>query len=133
MSEQWEMVHDVPYNRVRRMAVPGGWLYQVEVYLEMDFKYVDDDAGPISTTQVGWSAVQFVPEPIADAPIRLGELPSASEDMRAIMGEMLHLARLEHGQQTEALESHLSACPRCASESRFIARQGCNHFWHLGG
>jgi hypothetical protein len=29
-GERWVVVHDEPHERVRRMRVPGGWLYQVE-------------------------------------------------------------------------------------------------------
>lgn len=55
--ESWETVHDEPNDRVRRMAVPGGWLYQVELYMVHNPRV----KGEVSSSTHGWTAPVFVP------------------------------------------------------------------------
>ena len=45
----WTIVHDVAGERVRRFAVPGGWLYQVE---RVDTTESGEYAPSVTTT--GW-------------------------------------------------------------------------------
>lgn len=54
----WLVVHDEPHASVRRMAVPGGWLYQVE----RANLHSPGRVGEPSTSTYGWSSPVFVPE-----------------------------------------------------------------------
>lgn len=54
---QWEYVNDESGDRVRRIAGPGGWLYQVEISMESN-----RFDGP-TVSYVGWSQPVFVPTP----------------------------------------------------------------------
>lgn len=57
-SNQWEIIHDSAFERVRRFRVPGGWLYQVE----LDMAHEHDGEGEAPTRTTGWSNTVFVPE-----------------------------------------------------------------------
>lgn len=54
---EWELVLDSALKRVRRFPVPGGWLYQVELFQEADSDR-DSDHG---ITTHGWHPPVFVP------------------------------------------------------------------------
>lgn len=54
---RWEVIHDEESERVRRMPVPGGWLYQVETWL---WHHPGRDGEPVTYTS-GWSPPVFVP------------------------------------------------------------------------
>lgn len=56
-GDKWEVVHDVDWERVRRMRISGGWLYQVE--LDANTQLPD---GSTASVLVGWHAPIFVPE-----------------------------------------------------------------------
>lgn len=60
----WEIVHDEPLARVRRMAVPGGWLYQVEIDHRME-KHGDGEVANL----FGWLPPVFVPDPFVPDPL----------------------------------------------------------------
>jgi hypothetical protein len=62
----WEIVIDEVTNRVRRCAVTGGHLYQVE-----RFDVEESPArGSEQVFHVGWSAPVFVPSPAGSERIR---------------------------------------------------------------
>jgi hypothetical protein len=53
----WELVHDVAYERVRRMPVPGGWLYQTQI----DQLHAPGEYVPPGARVIGWHPPIFVP------------------------------------------------------------------------
>ena len=53
----WEVVLDIPFDRVRRTSVPGGWLYQVERFDSTES--VQHDGKRTHTS--GWHPPVFVP------------------------------------------------------------------------
>lgn len=53
----WEIIHDVPFERIRRMAIQGGYLYQVEID---EHQEVMHDGEP-SVRRIGWHPPVFVP------------------------------------------------------------------------
>lgn len=56
MSGTWEIVCDVESSQVRRLAVPGGWLYQVEDRTHA----VAGRVGDPNSWSFGWTAPVFV-------------------------------------------------------------------------
>lgn len=56
MTSPWEYVNDESGDHVRRIAVPGGWLYQVEMHMTSD--PVTCEPG---VNHSGWSQPVFVP------------------------------------------------------------------------
>lgn len=54
-ASPWEVIHDGAGDHVRRVAVTGGWLYQVEMISES--RRLEEP----TVTHVGWSAPVFVP------------------------------------------------------------------------
>lgn len=57
-APSWDLVHDVEFERVRRLAVPGGWLYQTEIDQLHEVLRVGED----STRVIGWHPPVFVPD-----------------------------------------------------------------------
>lgn len=55
---KWEIIHDVAFERVRRMPVIGGWLYQTEI--DQDIESLRHDGERQRVT--GWHPPVFVPE-----------------------------------------------------------------------
>lgn len=53
----WELVHDVAFDRVRRMRITDGWLYQVEMSSVMVSQAHDTPDVVVS----GWHPPVFVP------------------------------------------------------------------------
>jgi len=64
----WEVVHDVPLERVRRMPVGGGWLYQVEI----DQVHAVMREGEPATCVTGWHPPVFVAHVSWQPPHRAG-------------------------------------------------------------
>lgn len=64
VSATWEMVCDAPRNRVRRLRVHGGWLYQAEGFTVV--KSMERDVADMR--HCGWTAPVFVPECAAAEP-----------------------------------------------------------------
>lgn len=54
---RWENISDEPGEGVRRRAVPGGWLYQVEAQMVVESVSHDEARKFIS----GWHPPVFVP------------------------------------------------------------------------
>jgi hypothetical protein len=58
MHDNWEIVFVSKGNRVRRMPVPGGWLYQVEsVYRS---RTISEDFPSYEVVRAGWGQPLFV-------------------------------------------------------------------------
>lgn len=55
----WEIVHCEKWAGVRRFAVPGGWLYQVEI--DDDVESSDADCRITRSHRKGWHQPVFVP------------------------------------------------------------------------
>ena len=54
---RWELLHDVPGERVRRMPAEGGWLYQVELEIQSaPLRFLEP-----ATRHSGWHPPVFVP------------------------------------------------------------------------
>lgn len=67
-ADQWEGDYsdDVQDGQVRRMAVPGGWLYQVGICTEEDETAYDKESKAKGTRERKsrrWSEPVFVPTP----------------------------------------------------------------------
>jgi hypothetical protein len=60
MNPIWELVSDGEdgWPKARRMGVPGGWLYQVEIYEDI----TNRDPEQADLHRDGWHAPVFVPE-----------------------------------------------------------------------
>lgn len=52
----WEIIHDVPFERVRRMPVAGGYLIQTEI----DEQSEPMREGETATRRFGWHAPIYV-------------------------------------------------------------------------
>ena len=69
MSATWEVVVDhAPgcaewEGRVRRLEVPGGWLYQIWGFRDTETLREGPDVAPSTRTE-GWGAPTFVPSPV---------------------------------------------------------------------
>jgi hypothetical protein len=55
----WEMVVDIEGRRVRRLQIPGGSLYQVQLYWKVTSSDMDPTVDALQHD--GWSAPVFVP------------------------------------------------------------------------
>lgn len=58
LSAKWDLVVEAEHGHVRRVAVPGGWLYQAEIAITATSP-VDNQTVVLSTS---WSNPVFVPE-----------------------------------------------------------------------
>jgi hypothetical protein len=54
---EWEVINDADFERVRRIAVPGGWLYQVENCSRSE----SEEHGVSVIHHSGWHPPVFVP------------------------------------------------------------------------
>lgn len=67
-ADQWEgdEIETIDAGKVRRIEVPGGWLYQVEIYSEEDEIVRNKDGeekGERERSARFWSQPVFVPRP----------------------------------------------------------------------
>jgi hypothetical protein len=58
---EWEVINDADFERVRRIAVTGGWLYQVENCGRSE----SEEHGASVIHHSGWHPPVFVPAPIS--------------------------------------------------------------------
>ncbi len=58
----WEVVHNEPWERVRRYPIWGGWLYQVEVDIRYEGRPGAGGDVQTNTQTSGWHTPVFVPD-----------------------------------------------------------------------
>jgi len=58
MHDRWETVYEVLGSRVRRMIVPGGWIYQVESVQRS--RTISEDFPSYEIARAGWGDPLFV-------------------------------------------------------------------------
>lgn len=61
-ADAWELVHD-GVTSVRRLLVPGGWLYQVSFYEDIIRSGLGEHTEALNLERAGWHPPVFVPVP----------------------------------------------------------------------
>lgn len=118
MRDHWETVSGIEEGRVRRMSVPGGWLYQVEIVHRS--RTISAEFPDYEIVRVGWSQPIFVPD---HSIVAIARRDSRADDLSVTR---LRSGWLDHPGESvmrRALRRVVDASSHCWSTARRAIRR----------